>query len=183
MKKLWVLILLVSLGLNLGLGLRFLQNKEYCPQVPEVMSRGKGSGKGWEPSHSDTTAWRKLAGRRLNRLASHLNLTPEQKEIFAKSRADVGKRMMIRRSEMQIARTELLGLVADESTPQETLRRSFRDLAARQGEIDSVITEVLLLELEVLDQDQRIKYLDMLPMNQRGHPGMHGRGRGQRGPD
>jgi hypothetical protein len=180
-KKIWVLILLISLGLNLGLGMRLIRIQGQVPCGPDSIALGEVPGPDGVPAKNDTISWRKLAGKRLDRLAAHLNLTPQQKEIFAQTRAEVGSRMMVRRSEMQEARNELLELVILESTPPETLRRSFLDLAARQAEIDSVISEVLLQELEILDPDQRVQYLKMLPMNQRGHAGMHNRGRGRRG--
>ncbi len=183
MKKVWVLVLLVSLGLNLGLGWRLLQNRGQCPSLILPGPNAEVSGKGWRTSVSDTSSWHKRAGRRLDRLARHLNLTSEQKAVFAKTRAEVGSRMMARRGNLQEARAYLLELVVDESTPQETLRHSFRELAVIQSEIDSVITEVLLQELEILDQDQRLLYLEMLPMNHRNHPGMHGTGRGRRASD
>ncbi len=182
MKKIWILILFVSLGLNLGLGLRLLQNREPTSGYHETGGWGKVSAQGGAASDSDTTHGRKMGHRRLDRLAKHLDLTPEQKKTFAKTGTEIGKRMVVRRSEMQAARAELMELVTNESTPPEILRSSLRNLAARQAEIDSVITEVLLLELEVLDPDQRRQYLDMLPMNHRGPSGMRGRGRGHRGP-
>jgi len=182
-KKIWVMVFLVSLGLNLGLGLRLLKNQGQVPPCDEEVVREKPYGRDRRHSPGDTTVWRQMAERRLDRLANHLNLTADQKKVFAQTRAEVGNQMMVRRQEMHSSRTHLLDLVSDESTTPETLRHSIMDLAARQSEIDSVITEVLLKELEVLDADQRILYLDMLPMNNRGHAGMQGRGRGRGRPD
>jgi len=179
-KKLWVLILLISLGLNLGLGVRLLSDRGEMPNGTVKKGCEVNSTLDCAPAGKESTSRAQLAERRLERLASHLGLTPEQKKIFAQTRAEVGSGMMIRRGEMLSAKTDLLDLVVDESTPPEMLRRSFRELVNRQAEIDSVITEVLLRELEILNPDQRVQYLKMLPMGHRGPAGMRGRGRGHR---
>jgi len=179
-KKGWMLVLLISLGLNVGLGLRMVRQGHQAA----LLGQGAGGsqqrgGQRWErPAPSDTTAWRQFMGRRIDQLTLRLDLRPEQVDAFKATQQKSGRLMRQKRRELFQTRTRLQELMVGEGVNRPDVRRMMVEMAHRQVQMDSLAAEILLSELDILDSDQRVKYLDFLPDG----PGRH-QGRGRRGRD
>jgi Spy/CpxP family protein refolding chaperone len=178
MKTGWWILLLISLGLNLGLGLRLVRPgppaavPDDATALPTVWQGPRGS----RPAPGDSTAWRKLMGRRLEHLTTRLELRPEQARIFQAAQATTERLRRQKRREVSAARARLRDLTTTAVIDRGAVRRAMAEMARREAEMDSLVAETLLDELEVLDPAQRARYLDFLPDGAGRH-----QGRGRRG--
>jgi Spy/CpxP family protein refolding chaperone len=176
MKKGWVLVLLVSLGLNLGLGLRLLGD------------RGGPEGRGYSRldresrrthgrwADQDTTARRKMFARRMDHIADRLELSAEQREVFRKVHMETGRILMQKRVLISEKRDLLHDLVTSDEVDQDRIRRAIGELGQEQAVLDSLVAETVLQEMAVLDPDQRARYLEMLSFEKDHRGGRRGRG-------
>jgi len=177
MKKGWMILLLVSLGLNLGLGMRLVR-LGHPLALPEVTDGGGPGGPRWErPAPGDSTGWRQFMGRRLEHLAARLDLRPDQIVTFQAAQRTTGRDMRQKRHELFEIRARLRNLTSAEAIDRQAVRTAMAEMARRQAEMDSLAAETLLDELEVLDPEQRDRYLDFLPEagGRRGGRGQSGR--------
>ena len=163
MRKGWMILLLVSLGLNLGLGLRLVR-LPHPLALPEVTAGGSRSGQRWErPAPGDSMGWRQFMGRRLEHLATRLDLRPDQIATFESAQKTTGRNLRQKRHQLAEIRGRLRDLTAAEAIDRQAVRAAMAEMARRQAEMDSLAAETLLDELEVLDPEQRDRYLDFLP--------------------
>ncbi|MFH2051279.1 MAG: periplasmic heavy metal sensor [bacterium] len=174
MNKGWLLVLLVSLGLNLGLGYR-IWNAESAGGSPGGPPGGPSPGEVGEgrftPRSQDR--WREMAGRRLQHLTRRLNLDPEQQDALRAIQEEHGRRIQESLAALEEFRVELRGrMLAEDADPAE-VRRAIHAMGRRQAVLDSLVTETVLQELDVLRPDQRMEYLELMPF-ERG-PGRSGR--------
>ena len=165
MKKVWVLMLLVSLGLNVGLGVRLLRRGDLPGSIDRQDGRreGRSWSRGERPAPGDSTAWRRVMGRRMDHLTGQLALRPEQ---IAGFRAAQQASFQIMRTQRQLvvqARSHLRELMTAAEIDQPAVRLAMAELGRRQAAMDSLAAETVLGELEVLDPSQRVRYLDFLP--------------------
>ncbi|MGD9548771.1 MAG: Spy/CpxP family protein refolding chaperone [Candidatus Krumholzibacteriia bacterium] len=170
MNKGWLLVLLVSLGLNLGLGYRIwnAESPGGSPGGPGPREAGEGR---FTPRSPDR--WREMAGRRLQHLTRRLNLDPVQQDALRAIQEEHGRRIQESLAALEEFRVELRGrMLAEEADPAE-VRRAIHAMGRRQAVLDSLVTETVLQELDVLRPDQRLEYLEMMPF-ERG-PGRSGR--------
>ncbi len=178
MKKGWVLLLLISLGLNVGLGVRVVrQGQEGALPGRGIDGTERLVGQRWErPAPSDSTAWRQFMGRRVEHLARRLELRPEQIVAFKAAQQMTGRPMRRKRREMSLTRTRLQELMATADVDRPAVRHTMARMAQMRAEMDSLTAETMLGELEILDSDQRAKYLDFLPDGAGRHRGRSRRG-------
>lgn len=192
MKRFGWLILLVSLGLNLGLGYRLL-NRPAPPEGPGFLNmedkgrpldgpprRGGPEGRPdreWGVSRRDSSQWRQLMADRMDRVARRLELTPEQVEVFRAAHRANEPRILAQRGQVDEARERLQAVIAGEGTDPDSVRRAISELGHRQAVLDSLITETLLQEMEILTPEQRARYLQILPVL-KGSVSGRGPGRG-----
>lgn len=163
MKKAWLLVLLVSVGLNLGLGVRLMQVPTEQARNPD-QNRSQRHAPRWErPAPGDTTAWHRFMGRRLSHLAERLNLRPDQVEHFQQAEQARYSQLGEFRRRLLVARTQLRDLLAAPEIDRAAVRVAIAELGRAQAAMDSLATETVLGELEVLDPEQRVLYLDFLP--------------------
>ena len=181
MRKFWILVLLISLGLNLGLGVRLLRTggAEEMP-LPGRGGAGRG-GPEWERrAGADSTVWRRFMDRRLEHLASRLDLRPEQVAAFRTAQMVREEALRGKRRELAAARSRVRLLLGAGDADRPAVRAAMVAIGRRQAEMDSLAAETFLQELEVLDPAQRERYLDFLPEDGHRGPGP-GPGRGRRG--
>ena len=175
MKKGWLLVLLVSLGLNLGLGLRQWQIRQEAPARPgdQKHHRMENSGR---PAHAfpDSGRWGDFARQRLQRMAERLDLSPEQITLLADAQETRGRLLHENRRQVENLRRSLHGLMQVEPVDEARVRAAIADLSRRQASLDSLAAEALLQEMQILEPNQRIRYLRMLPL-QGGAMGPGGR--------
>jgi len=177
MKRLAMVLLLVSVGLNVGLLIKL----RGAPPAPDDRGRTEWSG-AMRPAFNDTAGWREMFRRRLDRMAERLELTPEQRRSFEEIQQRAGGVMRERRRLFTAAQQHVRELAADGSVDPAAFRQAMLDVRARQAAMDSLAGEFMLQELEILRPDQRARYLELLPLDHGpGHGRAPWRPRGRRG--
>lgn len=176
MKKIWVLVLLISLGLNLGFGLRMFTDRGRSADRSghhrgERTHRFQGH---W--AHGDSVARRQMFNQRMDRMADALGLDPDQREIFRRVHAETGRLLMRKRVVIAEKRDLLQDLVTSEVVDQDRIRTAIAELGQEQAVLDSLVAETVLQEMSVLDPDQRGRYLEMLSLEKEGPGRMRGHG-------
>ena len=174
MKKGWVLVLLISLGLNLGLGLRLLGDRGGTDGPPVYGRDGKIRRAQGRWAVQDTTARRKMFTRRMERITHMLDLSPEQREMFQQVHTETGRILMQTRVLITEKRDLLHSLVTSDEVDQERIRRAIAELGQEQAVLDSLVAETVLQEMAVLDPAQRARYLEMLSFDRDGRGGRRG---------
>ncbi len=176
MRRMGWLVLLISLGLNLGLGFRLWKATDAGPREErtERWSGRRGSSTHREgerglrerfpTDQGDTSAWRGIMTRRLDRMAERLDLTPEQVQFLHGSQEANFPRFMDQRVQLEAARDRLHGIIVQAEVDPDSVRTAIRTVGLQQARFDSLITEALLKEMEVLEPAQRTGYLQLLPM-------------------
>ena len=180
MKRSWLLILLVSVGLNLGFAWQLWQKepRESGLHDGHRVHRRLQHEDHW-PAKGDTAAWREMGRRRMDRVATRLGLAPEQAEIFRKFHEETVHHLGDKRALVTQSRDELRTLLAAAVVDSAAVRRTLHELGRRQAVLDSLVTESFMKEMSVLDPEQREHYLRMMPFG--GDPGPEGRPRRGRG--
>ncbi len=177
MKRIWMLLLLLSLGLNIGLGYKVLTRHA----DPGEFMRG-GSGRFGERGHGrrqhtarDSTAWQQMSRQRLARLTVKLELTPEQVEAFTRIQQQTIPQLRQRRMTVGQIRGRLYAACMRNEAGPDSVRQVVTQLNEAHGRLDSLITETLLAELDLLTPHQREQYLNSMPWEigpgRRGKPG------------
>lgn len=175
MKRGWLLVLLVSLGLNLGLGYRLWQSGRQEPPAPHPLAHhGPQPGPG-EPDGPDAERWGDFARLRLQRMAERLDLRPDQVDRLAEAQEARGGLLHERRMKVEEARRSLHAMMQADPVDEAAVRAVIADLGRRQAAMDSLAAEAMLQELKILDPGQRERYLRLLPLQGGRSPGGIGR--------
>ena len=179
MKRFGWLILLISLGVNLGLGYRILNppadQENFGGRGRDgEFHRGRGRSekgeegptreKGLRSSRRDSSSWRQLMEGRLNRVAKRLELTPEQLSVFQSTHQENAAGFLAQRRMVNQAQDQLHSLIIEGTVDPDSVRLAIRAVGRQQAVLDSLITESILGEMEVLNPEQRSQYLQILPI-------------------
>jgi len=175
MNKGWVLILLISLGFNLGLGLRLLGDRGEQGGLQQFERAGEFPRAHGRWADQDTTARRKMFTRRVERIAVMLDLGPEQQEAFQQVHAGTGHMLMRQRVLIAEKRDLLHALMTNEEVDQDRVRGAIGELGREQAVLDSLVAETVLQEMAVLDLTQRARYLEVLSFDRDGRGDRRGR--------
>lgn len=180
MKKVLVLVLLISLGLNVGLGVRLWKGTCGLPgrssgldhpgfsDHPRGGSRGGADGSG---GGRDGKFWQSVMERRLAFVTDQLGLDDEQTEAFKSTHQQAAVEFLAQRVKVQEARRQLMTAASAPDFGVEALRHLIADVGRQQVKLDSMVTETMLQEMEILDEDQRRQYMRILPINRFGGRG------------
>ena len=177
MKKLLVLILLLSIGLNVGLGVRLMSENESDTQGWS----GKGMGEGFGPSgrggpdgekgpgrhggEHEGAFWRGVMDRRLNHVADQLSLDEKQAVAFKKAHKAAAEKFLDQRLKVAEARAQLMAATEETDFETASIRPLIAEVGRQQAKLDSMVTETMIQEMEILNEDQRRMYMKILPMN------------------
>ena len=181
MKRGWLLVLLISLGLNVGLGYRLWQLRCECPPGAPAGHEGRGGQhgrRGFAPG--DSLRWRDMAEQRVRVLAERLSLAPEQVNALQEVQLRQGRLIHQNRQAVEGFRRDLHAMMAEQALDRPAVRAAMHELGRRQALLDSLVTETVLLEMEILDPDQRAQYRQMMPFERES--GQMGRRRHAPGP-
>ena len=148
MKRGWLLVLLISLGLNVGLGTRiFFDSAADCAADflgcgpgetgPDVM-RGPGLGPDRRNGSrsfamADSNRWNTLAKCRMDKLSGALNLSPEQADAFWENHRKISRTSWEQRKLIESARINLHEAVAASPVNSDDIRNAIHTLANYQA--------------------------------------------------
>lgn len=177
MKRMWFIVLALSLGLNAGLLYNSLANGPapgprfgggHPPFIDHPGRPGAGGGS-FEPGE--------FARHRMRRLAEHFDMNDEQHSQIQRIMRESLPAIIDLRGSVQEIRLALQGEYGKEEPDPSTVRTLVRDLNAAQGKLDSLVAETILSESELLTPEQRIHYFEAMPWGGKGPIGRRGRGR------
>lgn len=173
MMRRWIMFtLLVSLGINVGLGLRVMrpgpgpEDKKPRSEHWAQGQRSRGLAGGDQSRHDmpDSTRMRKIGERRLEKLIQELGLSQEQSDFFRAGHRKHGPIMGAQRKKVIAARHQLQEIIAAGEGNTEQVRQAIHYLGHQEIQLDSLMTEVILSEMEILEPGQRARYLEILPV-------------------
>jgi len=179
MKNIVLFLLLLSVGLNIGLAYKVIR-PDVGPEPTERPFRGRelnrepGDGPG--PGQDKEAFWQGMMERRFAKMAGRLDLSPEQAAAFRQRHAEAAADLLAQRREVSRARLHLHGLIAAGAGDADSVRAAINAISRQQSLMDSLTTETVLSEMELLDDSQRALYLENLPLR-----GGFGRGEGPGG--
>ncbi len=165
MKRLLVLVLLISLGLNVGLAWRLRQ------AGPPERSAWRDHGSRTVPAPGDTQAWRERMDRRFTHLSERLGLDPEQQAAFRSHRARVEADVRDRLTTLEQARVELRNEAERQPPDPAAVSAALAAVSRAEAAMDSLVAVNLKAELELLRPDQQSRLLSMLPFERLGRHG------------
>lgn len=175
MKRGWLLLLVLSLGLNAGLLWRTLSDRPAGPPPFPRIDRPRDEG---------GADWERLAETRHARLADRIGLDPVRREKFLSIRRETLPALLSLRQEVRAARQALHGAFYEAPFDTQRIGAGLDRLAAAQARVDSLVTAGMLRELGMLEPDERETYLSA--MRWEHDPGRgerrHGPRRGRGGP-
>ena len=187
MRRAWMLVLALSIGLNLGLlwderedrredaagwrspgeratfGERGETGRDHDRRGP----RGDGPSR-FTPDFLD---------RRVDRLAGPLGLSDEQSREMKAAARDLFARVSAGRERASRLRDEIRESLIAADVDSIGVRRLMRELRASEAEHDSLVAEIMLREAGILGPSQRARYFERMPWPGRGESRPRGPGR------
>jgi Spy/CpxP family protein refolding chaperone len=94
-----------------------------------------------------------------------LGLNSQQAEAFQKTHQEAAQRFLAQRVKVQEARHQLMEAASAAEMDVSTLRFLMAEAGRQQVKLDSMVTETMLKEMEILDAEQRLQYMRILPIN------------------
>jgi Spy/CpxP family protein refolding chaperone len=176
MKRGWLIVLLLSLGLNLGLGLNALRepSPESAPQFREPQEAGPEA----PIDHGQVEHHLK---RRIDRMSARLDLSDDQRDSLWRLHLSDGQEIIMRRRELQQARTDLHQLFTLAQPNLADIQAAQHRISSLQASLDSLVVRVMFHERALLTPEQRQAYRGFFPKGQEGTRGRHGPAAGRRG--
>lgn len=147
MKRLLILLLMLSLGLNLGMLIKLNRSTEVQPLRGMVNMDHSG---------------------RMKRMGEVLDLSPKQLKVLDQVHVDMQDDFENSRNQMQILRMELHDALRADTLDLDEVRALTAKMAQARGRLDSLITERLIVELPSLTPEQRLEYMRRMPGSGRG---------------
>ena len=160
MKRAVLLLLLVSVGLNMGLGFALKRQRDEMESAPPWTFREPGSGR------FEQTDRRPGRGR----------FDVERMGRMRDMRARIEPELEVQRVELLAARQALHEALSREDVEEAEIMARVGDMIAAQGGIDSLVVSGLVRELRQIPVGERDEILRMLD---HFSDGFRGRGRGR----
>lgn len=171
MKRGWIVLLALSLGLNAGLA------------YVQLSSRADdGSGR---YRRSDRPGGREVQGpmshpggppgfihERVRRAGDRLNLSEEQIQDMSDILEEVMPELVQRREYIRDLRTQMRDEYLRPEVDEARIHELRRQTETAQSELDSIMVETMLREAKILTPEQREAYFELMPFG--GDKGMHG---------
>ena len=186
MRRLWFLILALSLGLNAGLVYTTLSQRAGRHELP----RGFARGHDFEWSHDDSLdADRPVAParppldrrgpalRRLDRMGQWLELDATQRTEMGKILDEMLPQILAERDSAIAARRAAHEEYFLSQADPGRIRAIVRRLSLVQARLDSLVAEAMLREAALLTPEQRARYFQAMPWERAigSGPGPHRR--------
>jgi len=172
MKRLLWLVLLLSLGLNVGLGMRVLRGDDAAERTewrdgprrdgPDGPGRRGGRGGPDGPGGPEGPGGRDRRGPGLERFRD-LDLSQDQRDALQALWNSNWTVMNENRERLDAIREAMRELFAQPELDRGRVTEARRHHGRLQAELDSLVTEQLLREMEILTPEQRRDYLESMP--------------------
>ncbi|MEZ4388037.1 MAG: periplasmic heavy metal sensor [Candidatus Krumholzibacteriia bacterium] len=180
MKRVWMLVLLVSLGLTLGLGLGLLRRGTPPAPAPGVGAGGPEADleAGPPPELAD-----RFMRRRIEQMTHDLDLDAAQQAALTEIYQRNGREVFLRRDRLHEGRRRIHDLIAAPGTTWPEVEAVLEGQRRLQSQLDSLVVRVMFEERQLLTQDQLERYREFTgPLGGRrgdepGDRGRRGRGR------
>jgi Spy/CpxP family protein refolding chaperone len=168
-KRVWLLVLAASVGLNAAL----LWQRLAPPRAPErppwserVADGGPGRGprgeRGSERRGGEPMTYAEMQERRLERMAERLDLDTAQIERLRAIAFARGAEMDSLRTAAREERGRIRDLLGAAELDADAVREASQRLRGIDARIEARITDNLILEAGVLEPEQRRAYLEMM---------------------
>ena len=171
MKRIWLAVLMISVGLNLGLSWRLYQLGHAAAPAPQIALPPDGSPPGPGDEGPDPE---RMAHQRLERMAQDLGLSPQQKAAFAAIHHGTAEEFFQRRRAIMQQRRELRDLYVTGQIDHQDVMARQRQLSTMQAALDSIVVETMIQEVRLLTPEQRERYQQIMPWGVPGGGGDHG---------
>lgn len=159
MRRVWFLILVLSVGLNAGL----LYN-EYVRE-PHRRPFDRGMRREGAPSTMDP---QRMIERRLDFMSRRLDLSDEQRAKLKETMTALMPRMVEVHGRLGAARRAALASLTQPEIDASGYRAAITELNGVQAQMDSLAAESFLREASILRPDQRTQYFNWF-MHERRH--------------
>jgi Spy/CpxP family protein refolding chaperone len=166
MRRIWFLVIAVSVGLNAGLLIKSMG--------PGLEGPGREPAPGHLPGEGH---FESVVENHLRRMTESLELDDEQRSTIAAIHVRLMPRIAAERRAMGEMRRTIASLFASPEFNPEAFQALARELSEAQARLDSLVTEAMLGEAAVLSPEQRQKYVGEMPW---GKPPMPPMPRGHR---
>ena len=184
MKRGWILVLALSIGLNAGLLVVIVAGPLGQGTFGRPFDRphpGGGPMRGPSPwRHGDSEMREQFLEHRLDRLAHRLDLDEEQQGDLAAIFEETWPRIFQIREKVRDIRDEIRMRYSEPVIDSEEVLELVGHLNEAQARLDSLVAETLIREAEILTPEQREGYLRAMPWERMLERGM-GKRKGGRG--
>lgn len=161
MKRVLLLILFVSLGLNVGLGLTLWTERGHDRHPPfekrwdrERPEGGPGRDRDFGPE---------MLERKIRFMTKRLALDDQQRQEYRQIQEAASSAFVAQILRVREARQRLREQVQRPNSDE--LRVRIAEVGHEQTCLDSLVTEVMFQEMKLLNNDQRARYLELLPQS------------------
>jgi Spy/CpxP family protein refolding chaperone len=183
MRRGWFIVLALSLGLNVGLLVTVISGagrmlgwhlrRHFVGELHRPPADIRGH---WVPQHWDDPV--KLMHHRMQHLGDHLDLEEHQHDQMVNILEEMLPQILTQQDEVVRARVALRDECLSQQSDPARVREVVGRMNAAQAKLDSLVTETMLCEGEVLTPEQRSRYFLAMPWHRWGERG-HGAGQGR----
>lgn len=159
MKRTVLMLLLLSVGLNIGLGFALKRQRDESAASPPVAFHEGRKHADWE-----------------GRGPGRGHIPKERMEHMREMRTRIGPELGVQREAFHVARQALHDALSREDADEAEIMARVGDMIAAQGGIDSLVVSHLAREMRTMSLDDRKEILRMLD---HFGGGFRGRGRGR----
>lgn len=159
MNRVWPIILLISLGLNVGLGIGLWRHHraDHMPP-PHELPRPGAPGVGPHGEGPPAEVAELLVQRRLERMTRELHLDSTQAESLHALHRERGDRIVASRRQQRDLRHALRQLLEDPQTDWNEVYAVIARQSQLQARLDSTIARIMFEERKILTPEQRTRY-------------------------
>jgi Spy/CpxP family protein refolding chaperone len=183
MKRGWLILLALSIGLNVGLIYMALAARANAPEPgpPATFIEQQALEEPDEPGPGTPPCCEPMLHQRMERMARRLGLDDGQRDRLNVILSEMLPEILAGRTAVQQARKTLQFEYGRADLDPGQIRALSRELNAAQAHLDSLVVETMLRESAVLSLQQRGRYFESLPWGgrqvhgaQRSRPGAPG---------
>ncbi len=169
MKRFLVLLALISLGLNVGLWVRLSSEQTRSapgciPSEPHSVLHERGKPSDRHPEKGERGAFRRgIVDKRLEYVIKQLGLDNDKASEFKEIHGKAIEGFKEQRQTIVKAQKTLVEAAGQPGFEISIIRPLIAEVGRQQAKLDSMVTETMLQELEILDDEQRSRYMEILP--------------------